>query len=137
MMYSVSSFVCHKYRKFVIFLFLFSLILFQSKFNYDNTVLNSIKTFKSDCACRQKESIILTNGYSENTYRVFSTLDDSTFYVNTPELYSTTCGLYETLRHKRNQKVIGMSLFGNNTKYSKLLEGYLIFFCQTFEFFLL
>ena len=106
-------------------------ILFLSQFvteiAFGFIISNSkIIKLKSECNCRKEDSILLTKNDLENTFNVFSTLDKSTYNVNYTELYSITCGLYQTLRHKRNQKVIGMSLYGKNKLYSKYLEGYLL-----------
>ena len=73
----------------------------------------------SKCDCRKNEDILLLR-HNSGLYAVTSTLKNSNYNVKEAELDELVCGLYETLRRGRHQKVIGYSLYGKediNTRY--------------------
>lgn len=89
----------------------------------------------SECSCRKAKLFLeqLNSSHFSVSSRPF---DDqrwaSLFYktdtgleykVSVDELYRTNCNLYNTLRHGRSQKVIGLSLYGIYKRYYYHLES--------------
>ena len=106
-----------------------------------NTIESKYKLF-SKCECRRNETVMLSkkslnkrsnknqsNEYkisNENSdlYEVTSTLNSfNNYIVKEQELDELICGVYETLRRGRHQKVIGYSLYGKEKFYSGYLES--------------
>jgi len=76
----------------------------------------------SKCDCRKNEDIIL-NRQNPDFYTVTSTLNNSKYNVKETELDELVCGVYETLRRGRRQKVIGYSLYGKENLYTGSLKS--------------
>ena len=87
---------------------------------------NNYKYF-SNCNCRRNDhiSIVKEQTSSENSdlYVVRSTLNNTNYIVKETELDELVCGVYETLRRGRHQKVIGYSIFGKNSRYTIALKS--------------
>jgi len=76
----------------------------------------------SKCDCRKNEDIFLKR-QNFGLYSVTSTLNNSNYTVKESELNELVCGVYETLRRGRNQKVIGYSLYGKENLYTGSLKS--------------
>jgi len=76
----------------------------------------------SKCDCRKNEEIFLKR-QNFGLYAVTSTLNNSNYTVKESELNELVCGVYETLRRGRNQKVIGYSLYGKENLYTGSLTS--------------
>ena len=95
---------------------------------------SQLSEYKSKCSCRQNENILLNNNtvdYSELTqfttltvYLTNSDLTKNIYNVTQNELNSFTCGIYNTLRRGKKQKIIGFSLYGKEQIYYDLIKGY-------------
>ena len=87
---------------------------------------NKYKYF-SNCNCRRNDhiSIVKEQTSSENSdlYVVRSILNNTNYIVKETELDELVCGVYETLRRGRHQKVIGYSIFGKNSRYTIALKS--------------
>lgn len=94
----------------------------------------------SECPCRKSKLYLeqLNSSHFSVSSRPFNDQRwASLFYktdtgfeykVSVDELYRTNCNLYNTLRHGRSQKVIGLSLYGIYKRYYYHLESrYLTF----------
>ncbi len=97
--------------------------------------------FFSKCECRRNESFILSNSNlnkisnksqtKENEiskeesglYEFDSSLKNVNYIVKERELNDLVCGVYETLRRGRHQKVIGYSLYGKENSYTGSLKS--------------
>jgi hypothetical protein len=73
--------------------------------------------YSSKCDCRRGDLISLNYKQDSDLYEVTSTLKNLT------ELDELTCGVYETLRRGRGQKVIGFSLYGKEKLYTEYLTS--------------
>ena len=104
--------------------------------NYVNTQeLNESKQINilhSKCSCRKVKLHLkpLNGSYfsvSENQYenywKSFFYETDPGLVVSVDELYKTSCDLYNSLRRGKNQKIIGLSLYGNYVRYYYHLES--------------
>ncbi len=134
-MVQIISNTCKKYKYWIILSF--GLISFLFYLNYSTNPCAEIeykiatnkssntKTFTSTCNCRKSENIVLSKIIEShlNFFEVYSTLTNQKYYVTEQELNHLTCGVHQTLRRSRNQKIIGYSLYGHNKKYSEQLEG--------------
>ncbi len=79
--------------------------------------------YSSKCECRRGELIFLNYNQDSDLYEVTSTLKNLTYSVEESELDELTCGVYETLRRGRGQKVIGFSLYGKEKLYTEYLTS--------------
>jgi len=71
----------------------------------------------SKCDCRKNE-IIFVNRQNSGLFAVTSTLNNYNYTVKEAELDELVCGVYETLRRGRHQKLIGYSLYGKENFYT-------------------
>jgi len=126
---------CKKYKHWVILSFGLISFLFYLNFSTNSCAeikykiatnkSSNTKTFTSTCDCRNSENIFLSKIIESqlNLFEVYSTLTNQKYYVTEQELNHLACGVHQTLRRNRNQKIIGYSLYGKNKKYSEQLEG--------------
>ncbi len=78
--------------------------------------------YYTNCDCR-KNDLVFLNKQKTNLYEVSSSMNNSNYIVKENELDELVCGVYETLRRGRHQKVIGYSLYGKNRHYSLALKS--------------
>jgi hypothetical protein len=83
---------------------------------------HTVNHLSSKCDCRKNEEIFL-NRQNPDFYAVTSTLNNSKYNVKETELDELVCGVYETLRRGRHQKVIGYSLYGKENLYTGSLKS--------------
>ena len=93
------------------------------------------KKLVSKCECRRNELIIFSkkslnkssninqSNDKSDLYEVSPTWNNSKYTVKEQELDELVCGVYETLRRGRHQKVIGYSLYGKEKLYTGCLES--------------
>ncbi len=79
--------------------------------------------YSSKCECRRGDLIFLNYKQDSDLYEVTSTLKNLAYSVEETELDELTCGVYETLRRGRGQKVIGFSLYGKERLYTEYLTS--------------
>ena len=106
--------------------------------NYDNRYLGRIfgaissqnthninYEYSSKCECRRNEKISILNqqNFSKKSYQVRSTQNNLKYTVKGQEIDELVCGVYETLRRGRHQKVIGYSLYGKLNQYTRPLKS--------------
>lgn len=96
--------------------------------------LTTYLTFKSSCECKKNKYIVIEGDSSdpqnERLYSIISldtqsSLKTHLYTLNAHEFESSrfTCDLYKVLRRGRGQKVISLSLFGNDSFfYEKLYD---------------
>ncbi len=86
----------------------------------------NFKQYMPKCDC-QKNDLIFVNKQNSidkpGWYEVTSTFTDKNYIVKETELDELVCGIYETLRRGRHQKVIGYSIYGANTRYTLALKS--------------
>ena len=70
-----------------------------------------------------KISNINQSNDKSDLYEVSPTWNNSKYTVKEQELDELVCGVYETLRRGRHQKVIGYSLYGKEKLYTGCLES--------------
>jgi hypothetical protein len=88
-----------------------------------NTGLWDNRDYTSECDCRRTETIKIAQSLTEGNYKVYSTKNGTSGYsVTETELNKLKCDPYNSLRRGRNQKVIGISLYGNKEKYHELIK---------------
>jgi hypothetical protein len=99
-------------------------ILIEINLNYKSTTSKWPKpdNLSSKCECRTNEDIYLKRQNS-GLYAVTSTLNNSNYNAIEAELDELVCGVYETLRRGRHQKVIGYSLYGKEHLYTGSLTS--------------
>lgn len=86
-------------------------------------VKNTI-SFKSQCKCKTKEKIFLSkpsDGYFHVNYKTKTGKYRSYKFKSIGTKF--TCDIYNSLRRGQNLKVIGLSLYGTNQRYYKLLKN--------------
>jgi hypothetical protein len=104
-------------------------LLFFIDFNAINLIYRNrtskwskLNNLSSECDCRKNEDILLKRKNS-GLYTVTSTLNNSNYVVKEAELDELVCGVYDTLRRGRHQKVIGYSLYGKEDLYTGSLTS--------------
>lgn len=79
--------------------------------------------YSSECDCRRTEKLTISKIESGNKYKVHSTqIGKPDYFVTEEELNKLKCDPFNSLRRGRNQKVIGVSLYGNKEMYYALLK---------------
>ena len=83
---------------------------------------NGILSLKSECSCKQNEIILIVNNTS-NYIQSYSTLTHKSYTVAQSELNNFSCEMFNTLRRGRDQKVIGLTLYGKKDLYYDYLKS--------------
>jgi len=122
----------------LLYLIDFEKISFSDK---ERNTLDFKYKFFSKCECRRNESFILSQSNlnkisnksqaNENEisagksglYEFISSLKNFKYIVKEQELDDLVCGVFETLRRGRHQKVIGYSLYGKENAYTGSLKS--------------
>ncbi len=123
----------YKFNKFLKAVSVFLIVYYSGiiKFILEQTVYTANKIqphkagyqYKTNCGCRKNDLVFLNIKNSTNLYEVSSRMNNLSYIVKENELDELVCGVYETLRRGRHQKVIGYSLYGKNSRYSSALKS--------------
>lgn len=88
---------------------------------------NQIIYFKSQCECKREEQIVLHKYKSHFVVKTYNSTQNSSKFLykikhNEFKRLNLTCGMYNSLRRGKSQKILGFSLYGNNTFFYEKLK---------------
>ena len=112
--------------KYILLLFILLVSVYFIFSNYWSISIEKFEwnhKFESECDCKRNEIIYVKNSQSAESFDILSSKNINKKVYDLKKFASSvfTCDLYNVLKRGKNLKVIGLSLYGNNTFYYKYL----------------